>query len=382
MEKAVAVGGPARAGRERASLGGVDVEPAVAVVVEQAQARAHRLGNLSLLTGAGIVAEAEADGLGVVGEGRGGSGRGGGRPCAGRVGGGAEVGEDLGAGRGDSAGGLGPRQPLEGRLLPRPRHEAAARREFPPGTGLEQAAQRLGMAGELLGRGRRVGLEEALPVPLDDPVQLGLAAPQAGGLGLVAGQLGQPGEAVERAKATGGDRDEPLQRPALGPEVPGAGGEPGADRPELLWRQGVVGKARQGAAGPGDVLRGQGQVEPGTPDGRVVRPARLAFLQEFSGFTVVTHPGREVGPGEPDAVVVRRVLRGVLDDVPEFLQEDGARVRRASRAAGGCRCDRGRSPSRRGRGGGPPPGGSGPCRGSAGPRAPPYRSATRRRGPP
>ena len=147
VEEAVAVGGPARAGRERASLGGVDVEPAVAVVVEQAQARAHRLGDLSLLAGAGIVAEAEADGLGVVGEGRGGSGRGGGRPGAGRVGGGAEVGEDLGAGRGASAVGLGPRQPLQGRLPPRPRHEAAAGREFPPGTGLEQAAQRLGVAG-------------------------------------------------------------------------------------------------------------------------------------------------------------------------------------------------------------------------------------------
>ena len=318
-------GGPARAGRERPSLDGVDVEPAVAVVVEQAHAAAHRLGDLSLLAGAGIVAEAEADGLGVVGEGRGGAGRGGGRPSAGRVGGGAEVGEDLGAGRGASSVGLRPRQPLQGRLPPRPRHEAAARREFPPGTGLEQAAQRLGVAGELLGRGRRVGLEEALPVPLDDPVQLGLAAPQAGGLGLVAGQLGQPGEAVEARR---GDRG----RSRRAASAPGA--RPGGLRRGPRTRRGspgvplAAGRRRedaQGAAGPGDVLRGQGQVEPGTPDGRVVRPARLAFLQEFSGLTVVTHPGREVGPGEPNAIVVRRVLRGVLDDVPEFLQEDGAR---------------------------------------------------------
>ena len=43
-EEAVAVGGPARAGRERAALGGVDVEPAVAVVVEHRDPAAERLG--------------------------------------------------------------------------------------------------------------------------------------------------------------------------------------------------------------------------------------------------------------------------------------------------------------------------------------------------
>ena len=116
--------------------------------------------------------------------------------------------------------------------------------------------------------------------------------------------LGQAGEAVERREAARGDRDELLQHPTLGREVPGAGGEPGADCHEILGGQGVGGEAFQGLAGTGDVLGGQRQVEPGTPDDRVVGPPLQALFQELSGRLVSTGPGRQVGLGEPDSVVV------------------------------------------------------------------------------
>ncbi len=266
----------------------------------------------------------EADVLGVVSEGGFRAGRGRGRPGAGWVWGGTEVGEEPGESGGAPAGGLGPSEPLQGRLLSRLGRGVAAGGQLPPGAGLEQAAEGLGVPGQLLRGGRRVGLEEAFPVPFDDPVQIRLAAAEAGGLGLVAGLLGEAGQAVERSEAARGDRDELLERPTLGQQVPGSGGEPDADRQKILGRQGKGGEALQGLAGPGDVLDGQRQVEPGTPDDRVVRPALQAFLQDLRGLVVATGPGRQVGLGEPDAVVVRRGLRGILDDVPELFQNDGA----------------------------------------------------------
>ena len=80
----------------------------------------------------------------------------------------------------------------------------------------------------------------------------------------------------------------------------------------------------QGAARPCDIIRRQRQVEPSAPDGRVIRPALQASIQESGGLLVVTHSASQIALGEPDAVVVRGVLRSVLDDVPEFFQEDRA----------------------------------------------------------
>ena len=47
-EEAVAEGSGARAGRERSALDGVDVEPSVAVEVEDGHAAAHGLGELAI----------------------------------------------------------------------------------------------------------------------------------------------------------------------------------------------------------------------------------------------------------------------------------------------------------------------------------------------
>ena len=57
-------------GRKRAALDEIDVKPAVAIVVEQADAPAHRLGNLASGGRAVVEAETEPGDLGVVGEDR------------------------------------------------------------------------------------------------------------------------------------------------------------------------------------------------------------------------------------------------------------------------------------------------------------------------
>src|SRR5262249_25658453 len=61
-------------GREQAALDEIDVEPAVAVIVEQADAPAHGLRDLPGGGRAVVESETEPGGLGVVGEGRRGRG--------------------------------------------------------------------------------------------------------------------------------------------------------------------------------------------------------------------------------------------------------------------------------------------------------------------
>ena len=59
----------AGSGAKRPPLDAIDVEPAVAVVVEQADAAGHGLGELAERGLAVVEGEAQAGGLGVVGEG-------------------------------------------------------------------------------------------------------------------------------------------------------------------------------------------------------------------------------------------------------------------------------------------------------------------------
>src|SRR5262249_40340698 len=66
-----------RVGREGPTLDRVNVEPAVAVVVEQAHAPAHRLGGLAQGGGAVEAGEPGAGGLRGGGDREGGGGRGG-----------------------------------------------------------------------------------------------------------------------------------------------------------------------------------------------------------------------------------------------------------------------------------------------------------------
>src|SRR5439155_16953654 len=69
-EEAVAGARGLRVGGERSALDAVDIEPAVAVVVEKADAPAHGLRNLPRGGRAVVEAETEAGGLGVIREGR------------------------------------------------------------------------------------------------------------------------------------------------------------------------------------------------------------------------------------------------------------------------------------------------------------------------
>ena len=68
-EQAVAVGERSCRRRERPALDDIDVEPAVAVVVEQADAAAHRLGELSRRSGPVVEDEPQPSSLRVVAEG-------------------------------------------------------------------------------------------------------------------------------------------------------------------------------------------------------------------------------------------------------------------------------------------------------------------------
>src|SRR5262249_59511125 len=65
-EQAVGAGRAGRLGREGPALHRVDVEPAVAVVVEQAEASRHRLGELPPSGSAVVEKEPQPRNLGVV----------------------------------------------------------------------------------------------------------------------------------------------------------------------------------------------------------------------------------------------------------------------------------------------------------------------------
>src|SRR5262249_9946313 len=69
-EEAVAEGPGRGTGRERAALDEVHVQPAVAIVVEQADPTAGYLGELTLRRGAVVEGEAEPGRLGIVAEDR------------------------------------------------------------------------------------------------------------------------------------------------------------------------------------------------------------------------------------------------------------------------------------------------------------------------
>ncbi len=66
-----------------------------------------------------------------------------------------------------------------------------------------------------------------------------------------------------------------------------------------------------------DLIRGQPPIEHRLPDLRILRPAPEAIVEPAPGFVELAGPDRQVGPTQPDAVVIGSLLAGPIQDDPE-----------------------------------------------------------------
>ncbi len=279
-EEAVTEGerGAVRRG-ERSPLNGVNVEPTIAVEVEERHAAAHGLGELAEVAAPVVEGEGEAPSLGVVGEGgdaHGAGDRGLCSPLAAKRP--EEVGERPAVGRGRRLGlcqasqrgrGLGP-----GGLIP-------AGRQLPPGLGVERSAERLGGAGELGRVRRRVDLVHQRRVAIARRVSRRLAAsaarrvarsrrPARPGQPAARGRRPRPApgrRAFRGPRARPGDRRSarPTRRRAPAP-APGA-----SPKRAGVWPRA---RARQAGRRPGPIRAGRAR-----PRSRRAAPARTASSQ-------------------------------------------------------------------------------------------------------
>ena len=189
-EEAIAGRRAIRAGREGAALDAVDVEPAVAVVVQQRHAAAERLGELVDGRRAVVVGESQADGLGIVGE----RGDDHGAPsAAARPGSGSAPGSASGSSRrrGEEVGGgpVEPVEPVEG-VPGRAVAGVGVRDQSEEGAGLGPVPGGFGGAGQLEPAGR---LAERVIAPEEGPVALDRRdRPRPSGVGGAAAAAASP----------------------------------------------------------------------------------------------------------------------------------------------------------------------------------------------
>ena len=310
-EQPVLVGEPRRRWREDAPLDRVDVEPAVAVEVEQGDAAAHRLGELTGGRPAVVVGEDQARRLGVVGEP--GDHQALSRDPRSRAWRGEDVGHQPGHGPG---GGRFPRRRVESGEGRRRRGVGGVpgRGEGPPAPGVEPPAQGLGEAGELGGTGCGFVEAEHGLVARDGLLVLEPTPPERRDAGEVAPRGRQLGQPLERRGVARAEAGQGLEGPAFRPGFPLAVREPGhqlrpVGRVEIGRRE-----VRQGPGGLIGLVGGDGPFQPGSPDGRVVGPASGAVVEPPGRLVEVAQSGGEVAAGQPDPVVVGRGPRGPVEE--------------------------------------------------------------------
>ena len=292
-------------------MNGVNVEPSVAVIVEERHAAAHGLGELAAVAAPAIEGEGEAAALGVVGEG-GNTHGGGDRGLCSHLGQERpeEVGERPATGLGRGPGrcqasqrdlGLGP-----GGLIP-------AGRQSPPGPGVERSAQRKGGAGELGCVLRRVDLVEHRRVAIACRVSRRLAASELGESLDLAVLRSQVSELLEAAGLVRLHGDELFKGLALGSTIAAPRGQPGTKRQQLSRGQDGSGDLSCRAHDLVRLAGSLGPLEPGAPYRGVAGVCPLAPLEQIAGLGDLSGTGRQVGLREPNAVVVgghpRRILQ-------------------------------------------------------------------------
>ncbi len=294
-------------GRKRPPLHAKDIEPAVAVEVEQADSAAHRLGEVAGLGPSIVVDEPEPDRLGVVGEVSGDDGRGWrGDVVVGCL----EVGERLveflvlGPTRRAGSGRCGPRRDRARAggpetTNPWPRTSAPGIRP-----GEQRSAGRWswrrwrGACGRGPGNGRY--------------------SPCGGGVrgrGYLAGFDGEDREPLQGPRVAGRLIHQGFQGLTLGLAMVPVGGEPGcaaqAFRPVRSSRLAIArGPARRPSRRR--VARAESSRACQTGGSRGRRP-RQAVSQRSASWKS-PRPDRQVRPTEPDPIVIRRLLRRLLED--------------------------------------------------------------------
>ena len=300
-EEAVAERKTGRAEGETAPLNGVDVEPAIAVEIEQAHTAARWSRGAGGSAAPVIEREDQAAALGVIDE-RGYAQL---RECRAvascrRTKRPEEIGERFAAGRRR----LGLGQPcLCGRGLSL-ESGVALGRDSPPGRGVEPPADPVGRAGQLGRKGRQLGLIDQPPIVAPCVLDIRLAASELGeplALAVLRGQVGESldGHGIGRLQG-----DQRLEGRSLGRSVATPCGHPGAEleHPGLgQARRGQMGRRADDLVGPAG---GLSPVEPGAPDRGVVGPSALAPRQPVGGLLETPGAGRQVGQAKPDAVVV------------------------------------------------------------------------------
>ena len=82
----------------------------------------------------------------------------------------------------------------------------------------------------------------------------------------------------------------------------------------------------QGLANRVNLIRGQPPFEHGLPDCRVFRPALETVVEPPPGFVESTGPDGQIGPTQPDAVVIRSLLAGTFQEDPERIHGDRVEI--------------------------------------------------------
>ena len=132
-------------------------------------------------------------------------------------------------------------------------------------------------------------------------------------------ELGQPLHGLEPA---GRALQQLLQRLPLPLGVAGPCGEPGAEGEDLLRRNAVRRQVLEGApASATSPVAWPSPADSSIPPGRAAAPQ--AGVEPALGLVEMARPDRQVGPTEPDPVVVRRVLRRLLQGGPDLLDRFG-----------------------------------------------------------
>ncbi|MFO0951928.1 MAG: hypothetical protein U0835_12405 [Isosphaeraceae bacterium] len=303
----------------------VDVEPAVAVEVDQAHAPRHGFGELFQGRSAVLKPEGQAGRPGVVRERDS-------RPCRpDRLAWGRGRGcrrDRVGRGRGDArAGRVEPREPLAqagslGAELEGQREER---------TGLEAPAQPFG----LVGQAERVGLvvgRDAAGVDALDLVERGLAAAQLDGRLDPPGLNLQFGQAFEGREVGGLKVQQRPQRLGLGPWVPRPLRQPRAG-PQAAFRGEPPGLQQLAQAGPRKPLvpSGRREVQGGRPDRRVAGPGREAEVEPARGLLEAAGAEGQPALAQPDPVVARSEPTGLVERRADALDRVRFEVERQVR---------------------------------------------------
>ena len=163
------------------------------------------------------------------------------------------------------------------------------------------------------GAADRVVLAEQGAIVVERLVELGLAAAEPRrvlGTALARGQLGQAFEGGDIARI---GRDGLLEGLAFRGGVAPASGEPRLELVDARRSDVVRADVGQGLAGLVHAVRGHRPVEPGAPDDRVVGPASTAGVEPGLRLGQPAVAQGQVGPAQPDAVVLRGLPDGAVE---------------------------------------------------------------------